>query len=220
MIYLHHSPRILHGNAFNSLCRPVKVLLNTYNLTCYFDVIFLSDVISSIGPKISDADTSMITRGIKFYFTPRFNKYPIYLCPSGNLHNVKNLPLRKSYIFIEAIRDWMLQCFYYTNMSESQKMCIQLHTYSQLNVVLISKYGMHLDQLINKYFWCWWNVHLIHLLSNCEIVGPKKYIIETESELYLKSNTRLTSKTSSYKVTPTLLNIYYKYQLRFEKWRY
>ena len=28
-----------------------------YNLMCYFDVILLSDVISSIGPKISDADT-------------------------------------------------------------------------------------------------------------------------------------------------------------------
>jgi len=28
-----------------------------YNLMCYFDVILLSDVISSIGPKISNADT-------------------------------------------------------------------------------------------------------------------------------------------------------------------
>jgi len=28
-----------------------------YNLMCYFDVILLIDVISSIGPKISDADT-------------------------------------------------------------------------------------------------------------------------------------------------------------------
>jgi len=28
-----------------------------YNLMRYFDVILLSDVISSIGPKISDADT-------------------------------------------------------------------------------------------------------------------------------------------------------------------
>jgi len=27
---------------------------------CYFDVILLSDVISSIGPKISDADTIMV----------------------------------------------------------------------------------------------------------------------------------------------------------------
>jgi len=47
-----------HGDAFNSYGRSVKLLQNTrYNLMCYFDVILLSDVISSIRPKISDADT-------------------------------------------------------------------------------------------------------------------------------------------------------------------
>ena len=30
---------------------------------CYFDVILLSDVISSIGPKISDADTLIVISG-------------------------------------------------------------------------------------------------------------------------------------------------------------
>jgi len=45
-------------NTLPSFCRSVKILINTlYNLMCYFDVILLSDVISSIGPKISDADT-------------------------------------------------------------------------------------------------------------------------------------------------------------------
>jgi len=38
------------------------------NLISYFDVILLSDVISSIGPKLSDCDTyvSTVYRGMKF----------------------------------------------------------------------------------------------------------------------------------------------------------
>ena len=39
-----------HGDAFISFGRSVKLLQNNkkYNLMCYFDVILLSDVISSI----------------------------------------------------------------------------------------------------------------------------------------------------------------------------
>jgi len=48
-----------------------------YNLMCYFDVILLSDVISSIGPKISDTDTYMSKSDI--------------LGPNGNLCDIKNL---------------------------------------------------------------------------------------------------------------------------------
>jgi len=36
-----------------------------YNLMRYFDVIFLSDVNSSIGPKISDADTNVYIKSPK-----------------------------------------------------------------------------------------------------------------------------------------------------------
>ena len=66
----------------------------------------------------------------------------------------------------------MLQCFYYTNMSESQKMCIQLITYAQLNVGLTSKYGMHLDQLINKCFCSSGVGGMFTLFIFCPIVNP------------------------------------------------
>ena len=49
-----------HGDAFNSFGRSVNSSKILYFLMCYFDVILLSDVISSIGPKISDADTFIL----------------------------------------------------------------------------------------------------------------------------------------------------------------
>jgi len=47
---------------------------------CYFDVILLSDVISSIGPKISDADT---------YFNLLVNKFLSQIIFSGTVNKCK-----------------------------------------------------------------------------------------------------------------------------------
>jgi len=77
MIYLCNFYRVVTLNCFNQFDRPVNLLLNMI-FFMFFDVIFLCDVISSIGVKISDVDTFLLYLSLKYNFTSK-NNNP-YVC--------------------------------------------------------------------------------------------------------------------------------------------